>query len=53
MTKWQPIVKANREVATLDFPNRRDNAPKKSSVQAVLSDFKPETELELEARFVR
>ena len=50
VTKWQPIVKANREVATLDFPSRRDAAPRKTSVQAVLSDFTPETELELEAR---
>lgn len=49
VTKWQPLVKANREVATLEFPNRRDGAPRKTSVQAVLSDFKPETQLELEA----
>lgn len=48
ITRWQPLVKANRELATLSFPSRRDNIPRKTSVQAVLSDFRPESELEME-----
>ena len=48
VTKWQAVVKANREVATLSFPHRRDGAPRKNTTQAIVADFRPESALEAE-----
>ena len=47
VTRWQPLVKANREAATLSFPAPRDAAPRAADTTAALvAAFTPEKELE-------
>ena len=47
VTRWQPLVKANREARTLVFPSSRDSAPKPAaSTGALAATFTPDTELE-------
>ena len=49
VTKWQPIVKQNREKPTLTFVDQeRAKMPRKKSIAALNADFVPENDFERE-----
>ena len=49
MTKWQQIVKANREAPTLRFERPGESLPRAAvSTASLAASFKPETDLEAE-----
>ncbi|KAK9806336.1 hypothetical protein WJX72_010623 [[Myrmecia] bisecta] len=48
VTKWQPVVKANREAPTIRFTSGREDIPKTNTTAAMASSFKPETDMEAE-----
>ena len=49
VTKWQPIVKANREKPTLKFTDQeRDKMQRKETIAAMNADFQPANDFEKE-----
>jgi len=48
VTKYQPYVKENREKRTLEFKSARDDMQRKDTLGALVADFTPKTEIELE-----
>jgi U3 small nucleolar RNA-associated protein 14 len=48
VTKYQPHVKENREKRTLEFKSARDDMQRKDTLGALVADFTPKTEIELE-----
>lgn len=48
MTKWQSIVKANREAATLKFATGREDVQRTSSTAALTAKFAPARDFERE-----
>ena len=46
VTKWQPIVKANREAPTLHLNQVKDGPQRASSIAALTASFKPQTDME-------
>ena len=49
MSKWQPIVKANREKPTLKFTDQeRDKMQRKETIAAMNADFQPANDFEKE-----
>ncbi len=48
MTKWQPIVKANREAPTLRFTADTPAVPRPSTIAALTAAHRPETDMEAE-----
>ncbi|GBF90520.1 hypothetical protein Rsub_03516 [Raphidocelis subcapitata] len=49
VTKWQPVVKANREAPTLRFTSARHEVPDRgASTAALLEGFRPEGDMEAE-----
>lgn len=50
VTKWMPLVKANREAPTLRFTADRDAVPRTSTTAALAAKHVPETDMEAEVR---
>jgi hypothetical protein len=46
VTKWQPIVKANREAPTLKFATGREDVPRTTTTAALTAKFAPSREFE-------
>ena len=46
ITKWQPLVKANREAPTLEFKSGRDDVARSNSTAALAAKFVPGNDME-------